>query len=110
MKVELYSLDDETFEDAKVGEITLQDEKFSADTKTAKRVLQQPIILFDESVSADDDPEKFMNGLQHQYKSYALRATEPKIDLVTSSHAATFANDRASGETGSGQDSRDIIL
>lgn len=78
MKVELISLNDETFDDEKVGEITLENGVLSADTKRAKRMLTEPIFVDNKFISANEDPEGFLEGLQYQYKSYALRVTAPE--------------------------------
>jgi hypothetical protein len=61
-----------------VGTITLENGKFSADTDKAKRVLKKPVFTNKGDLKADDDPERFMAMLQFHYKSYALRASEPK--------------------------------
>jgi hypothetical protein len=77
MKVELYSLGPNG-DDKKVGTITLENGEFTADTDTAKRVLQKPVFTNRGDLTSQRDPELFMRWLPYHYKSYALRATEPK--------------------------------
>jgi len=78
MKVEFYSYDYRSDEDRKVGTITLKNGKFTADTPTAKRMLKTSVYTNKGAVNSESNPEAFMLWLQYQYKSYALRATEPK--------------------------------
>jgi len=76
MKVELYSLKDG--KDQKVGEIVYENGVFTADTRAAKNMLKASVYTNKGAVNSRSDPEAFMLWLQYQYKSYALRATEPK--------------------------------
>jgi len=62
-----------------VGQITLEGNKLSADTDAAKEILNEPVYdaQLGRTITAQDDPQRFVKALHYNYNGAYLWATVP---------------------------------